>query len=229
MGELFSRSYQKSLRIANRILASRQDSEDAVQDAYCSALEHIGTFRNDASFSTWVTRIVVNSCHETIRKPFRRMLPISDEILESRTSGKGETLGRSPEAFTSDRQVAAAVNLALSRLPTELLLPFKLFTYSELSIADVAATLDLSVAAVKSRIYRARLRLRQGLHEMWHLKLSDCVKLRGLHSREDTKEVRSQHGAHTTVHVRDRKSQGKSSRRRLEFTRRAAGLPGIHH
>ena len=60
MSELFGRHYRASLRVAQRILSSTAESEDAVQAAYCSAFQHLDAFRGKSSFGTWITRIVVN-------------------------------------------------------------------------------------------------------------------------------------------------------------------------
>ena len=64
--ELFRRHYSTSLRICRRMLAGAE-AEDAVQSAYCSAFEHLASFRGESSFRTWITRIVVNRCLATAR------------------------------------------------------------------------------------------------------------------------------------------------------------------
>lgn len=69
----FAQHYEASLRVARRILRSREDSEDAVQTAYCAAFRNLHTFRGEASFKTWITRIVVNCCLKQVRK--RRARP----------------------------------------------------------------------------------------------------------------------------------------------------------
>src|SRR5262249_22422088 len=62
IAELFRRHYPSSLSVARRILGSGEDSYDAVQTAYCSAFEHFSSFRGEAGFRTWITRIVMNCC-----------------------------------------------------------------------------------------------------------------------------------------------------------------------
>jgi RNA polymerase sigma-70 factor, ECF subfamily len=68
MTELVRRNYQRSLRVARSILHNQQESEDAVQAAYGSAFQHLDTFRQDSSFSTWITRIVMNESIMGVRR-----------------------------------------------------------------------------------------------------------------------------------------------------------------
>ena len=73
INELFSQHYKASLRTAYRILRSKDDSEDAVQTAYCAAFRHLQHFRGESSFKTWITRIVVNCCLMQLRERRARL------------------------------------------------------------------------------------------------------------------------------------------------------------
>src|SRR6202051_519688 len=70
--ELLGRHYASSLRLARGMLRSEEESQDAVQSAYFSALRHIRNFRGDATFKTWITRIVMNECLARLRERRRR-------------------------------------------------------------------------------------------------------------------------------------------------------------
>ena len=124
IGELFDLYYKPSLNIARRILASKAESEDAVQSAFCSAFQHIDSFREDASFGTWVHRIVVNRCLMTIREPWRRMALASARRPE--TPGDGNTMdwvvssAPSPEKSAWCRQLSDAHNEAMLALPEKI-------------------------------------------------------------------------------------------------------------
>jgi len=66
--ELLGQHYASSLRLARGILRSEEESQDAVQSAYFSALRHMPSFRGDATFKTWITRIVMNECLARLRE-----------------------------------------------------------------------------------------------------------------------------------------------------------------
>jgi len=73
LSELFERHYRSSVRAARRILHSDEEALDAVQSAYLAAFQHFGSFRGEASFNTWITRIVKNQCLMYLRRPERRV------------------------------------------------------------------------------------------------------------------------------------------------------------
>jgi RNA polymerase sigma-70 factor (ECF subfamily) len=73
LSDLFERHYRSSVRIARRILHSGDEALDAVQSAYLAAFQHFGSFRCEASFSTWITKIVKNECFMCLRQQGRRV------------------------------------------------------------------------------------------------------------------------------------------------------------
>src|SRR5260370_8270455 len=78
MTELFGRHYASSLRVARGILRSEEESQDAVQSAYASALKYLHSFRGDATFRTWITRIVMNHSLARLHQPRRH--PVSSSL-----------------------------------------------------------------------------------------------------------------------------------------------------
>jgi RNA polymerase sigma-70 factor (ECF subfamily) len=167
VGELFERHYKTSLTVARRMLCSEAESEDAVQSAYCSAFQHLGSFRNDAQFKTWITRIVVNRCLMTIREPWRRITRGGRALLDDISQHDFVSLTLSPEKLAWRREVSAAHDLAISRLPEHLRAAYSLYAVSDMSVAEVAKALGLTLAATKSRIFRARCTMRTSLERVW--------------------------------------------------------------
>jgi len=163
MAELIRRYYAMSLRIARSILRNPEDSEDAVQTAYCQAFQHLQDFREESRFSTWITSIVVNQSLMHLRRRRRATLlsledPIGDSPIRYFTSREP-----SPEERTSHREIATAISGALDRLPNGLRVAYSLHAISGLPVDEVADKMGLSVSATKSRIFRARCRLESRL------------------------------------------------------------------
>src|SRR5580693_4368558 len=77
MAELFRKHYTHSIAVARRILPAQEEFLDAIQSAYLSAFRHFQSFRGDASFKTWITRIVLNQCIVRLREPYRRQITLS--------------------------------------------------------------------------------------------------------------------------------------------------------
>jgi RNA polymerase sigma-70 factor (ECF subfamily) len=164
MTELIRRHYVASLRIARSILHNHQDSEDAVQAAYCRAFRHLHTFREQARFSTWITSIVVNQSLMHLRRVRRAtLLSLEGPIAEQR-SRYFISREPTPEERTSRREIATAISRAVARLPNGLRVAYTLHAVSGMPVAEVANKLGLSVSATKSRIFRARCTLESRLN-----------------------------------------------------------------
>jgi RNA polymerase sigma-70 factor (ECF subfamily) len=168
LAELFGRHYASCLRVARGILRSKDDSQDAVQAAYLLAFRHLRRFRGEACFKTWITRIVVNCCLMQLREARRRAAWVQLEdlgggrephVLTSRTP--------SPETATWSREIASAFSEAFARLPKHLSEAYALYAASNLSLKEVAAQLGITLAATKTRLYRARAGMRQDLEPIW--------------------------------------------------------------
>ena len=174
---MFQRHYASSLRQARGILRSQEDSLDVVQSAYLSAFRHFDGFRLDATFKTWMTRIVMNHCLMHLREHKRRMHWVS---LDDSDRAAGSTILTSPiptpEHFTRSRELAAALARALTRLPKPLREISNLCFVSGLSIKEAAELLGLMPATAKSRLFRARARMRRQLRS--HIPISRIGELR---------------------------------------------------
>lgn len=164
MTELFGRYYPSSVRIAHRILRSHEDSLDAVQTAYLSAYKHFSSFRDDASFKTWITRIVINQCLVYFRKPERRLrwVWLDDVDPDGRPFALPGDMP-SPEDIASSRETAERLAHAMRTLRPHMRQVVHLITVSGLSMTDAADALGISVPAAKTRLFRARAQMQAHL------------------------------------------------------------------
>jgi len=167
VAELFGRYYSSSLRLARGILRSEEDSQDAVQVAYSSAFQHLHSFRGDASFKTWITRIVVNCCLMQLRERRRHVACV---YLDDLQGGRGADILASsaptPEKSTWRHEITSAISHAISKLPKPQREVYAL-SASGLAVREIAAKLGLTVPAAKTRLFRARAGVRLHLKPVW--------------------------------------------------------------
>lgn len=153
-------------RTIYRVVGNRQDTEDIVQETLLSVYRHLGGFRGNCRFYSWVTRIGINNSLMLLRKrKSRQEAPCYPLTLESNSYEIPENLdlGPNPEQMYSSMQIGEAVRQAVGRLPTGLRAVFEHCYVDGWSLAESAAALGLTVAATKSRLWRARHTLRKSL------------------------------------------------------------------
>ena len=162
--QLVKRYDRKLLRIAQHVTHNREDSEDAVQEAFLKAFQHLGEFREDSQFSTWLIRITLNQSLMKLRKR-RTIREVSldedfqaDEDMLPWRSSIGLPILKQLYRTSELRDILIK---ALKELRPILRAVFVLRDIEGLSIAQTAEVLDLSHAAVKARLWRARLQLRE--------------------------------------------------------------------
>lgn len=162
--ELFRRYYPHTIAVARRILPAQEEFLDAVQSAYLSAFRNIQSFRGDASFKTWITRIVLNQCLLRVREPSRHRITLS--LDQPSTGGTLPSIAEdspTPEALVLRAEMERAIADAAAKLPKGLSDVFTRCSSSGLSIRDTAEALGLTVEATKTRLFRARSLMRQKL------------------------------------------------------------------
>ncbi len=159
--DLLKQHYAGSVRLARSILKEESEAADAVQTAYGNALRHLGGFREEASFSTWISRIVVNQCLMRLRQ-MRRAPTVSMELLtvEPRELMFSGSKLPGPHEVLEQREAAAAIERALHKLPEPLRRTWMLHELEGLSMRDLSHAMGISVSAAKSRLFRARAELR---------------------------------------------------------------------
>ena len=164
--ELVRRHQPGCMKLSLSILRDKSDAEDEVQNALWKAYEHIGQFQQDAKFSTWLTRIVVNQCLMRLRQTRRARFCYIDETLgEDAMTMELPDLQPSPEAAATESELGQVLQTEVNRIPPLLRNVFMLRDMQELPMPEVAHRLGISVAAAKSRLLRARMELRQRLEK----------------------------------------------------------------
>jgi RNA polymerase sigma-70 factor, ECF subfamily len=163
--EAFAKLQQSySHRLYKRILSitrNREDAEDALQDTFFRAYLALPSFEGRAKFSSWLTRIAINSALMTIRR--RRARP---ETSFERQSLGDEALffdlrdgALNPEQAFDQKQRSQAILHSIQRLDPKLRTPIHIWISQQCSMKDIARNLGISLASVKSRLHRARKRL----------------------------------------------------------------------
>lgn len=164
--ELVRRYRDKVYRLSYKILRHEEDAAEALQDAFLSAYRGLKNFKAESTFSTWLYRIATNASLMKYRR--RREGHVSLEQSQN-PDASGEPMqipdwSAQPLADLLNSETREVMEEGVDRLPEDLRTVFVLRDIEGLSNADVAEVLDLSVAAVKSRLHRARIVLRDRLN-----------------------------------------------------------------
>jgi len=129
-------------RVAYTILQNDADCQDAVQDALLKAWSKKNSLREEKFFRTWITRILINTCHDLVKKRSRLV-----------------SLDSLPEQAAPFPDPALA--MALEKLPEKLRMPLMLFYSESMTYAEISKTLRIPVPSVQSRIRRGKTQLRK--------------------------------------------------------------------
>jgi len=171
--ELVRRYQDRVYRLSYKILRHEDDAAESLQDAFLSAYRGIKKFKVESTFSTWLYRIATNAALMKYRK--RRDGHVS---LEQSQSGSEDAEALQLPDWTTqplkellDAETREVMEEGIAKLPEELRTVFVLRDVEELSNAEVAEILELTVAAVKSRLHRARILLRDRLTRYFSGKL----------------------------------------------------------
>jgi RNA polymerase sigma-70 factor (ECF subfamily) len=160
---------QRVYNLARRTLHNPADAEDVTQDVFVQVLRKLPTFRGEAAFSSWLYRLAVNTILAFRRKQaIRTMHPLPDPLEEFHEDGShrvsvGHWTVTAPEQLAIDHETHQRIEEAIARLPESYRDAYVLADIEERTNAEIAEFLGLSVSAVKSRLHRARLLMRQAL------------------------------------------------------------------
>lgn len=151
-------------KVAVRITQNREDAEDAVQDSLMRAYMHIKSFHGNSTFSTWLTRIVMNSAL-MIRRKNRNARQLSTDDL-GRTEHPGLHLqipdrSPNPEQSYVEHERKTILRKAIGKLRPRIRAVVEIAQLQELPLKETARVLDISVAAAKGRFFHARAALRR--------------------------------------------------------------------
>ena len=162
--EILMRRYnQRLFRVARGILTDDAEAEDVVQEAYMRAFRELASFRGEALFSTWLTRI---ACHEALARARKRQRLV--RLVPRPSDAGGEPLDPpskaiDPERELENRQLQNVLREAVELLPDPLRTVFCLREIEGLSTEETAGALDLTTENVRVRLHRAKRSLRQTL------------------------------------------------------------------
>jgi RNA polymerase sigma-70 factor (ECF subfamily) len=163
---LVGRYERKIFRLTQNITQNREDAEDAMQEAFLKAYEHLGEFQGNSRFYTWLVRIAVNQALMKLRRRRPNQVSLDEEIDtgEETMPREVEDWGPSPEERYGQTELSGILSSVISELEPPFRIVFQLRDIEELSTEETAEALGLSIPAVKSRLLRARLKLRQKLN-----------------------------------------------------------------
>ena len=161
-GELVTRYESKVYSLALRMVRNPEDAEDVLQDTFLRAYRGIKSFQGNSTFSTWIYRITANSALMRLRKRQLPTVSIEDSNEREMPINIADWAPGPVEQMLS-QETQQAMSEAIEALPPEFRQVFVLRDVEELSNAEVAEILDISIAAVKSRLHRARLKVRNRL------------------------------------------------------------------
>lgn len=149
-------------RVARGIVDSDAEAEDVLQQSYLLAFTRLDQYRGEAAFSTWITRITINAARMHLRG--RRNEDPYDTVTETPAHRSAESEPfEAPEDGAMRRQAGRLLKDAVSRLPEPLRLVFLLREVEDMDIREIAHDLRINPITVKTRLFRARRRLRATL------------------------------------------------------------------
>ena len=167
--ELMAQYETKVFGLALNLTRKREDAEEVLQDVFLTVIQKVGTFREEAKLSSWIYRITTNTALMKLRKrPKIQTIPLEEELGPGMTeegviAEPVKDWTRLPPEELDRKELAQRIEQAVGQLPPEYRSVFVLRDIEGLSAEEACEVLDLSVAALKSRLHRARLFMRKQL------------------------------------------------------------------
>jgi len=159
--ELVRKHGRRVYRSLVGILGSAEEAEDALQDAFLKAFQHLPNFEARSRFSTWLVRIAINTGLQRLRS--RKEVDSLDEENEEFRPRNIQAWTDTPEEFYSREELRRLVEKEVMKLPLKYRVALVLRDLEELSTEEAAAALGLSIPGLKARILRGRLMLRESM------------------------------------------------------------------
>jgi RNA polymerase sigma factor (sigma-70 family) len=180
---LMRRHNRRLYRLARAVLRDDAEAEDALQEAYLKAFQALAGFRGEAAVSTWLARFVLNEALGRRRRRSRRhnVVPIVSNTPESGLDQVADDEHHSPDRAFGRSQMRELLERKVDELPESLRTIFVLRSVEEMSVEETAACLGLPEATVRSRHFRARGLLREGLARDIDLAERDLFEFGGSH------------------------------------------------
>ena len=163
---LCKQSAKTVFHIARRMLRSKEDAEDVVQESFQLAFIHLKSFKGDSRFSTWLSRIAINAALMKMRKKHRLWDVSLDESTETEQPSSRldvEDQGLNPEQFYAQKERQRILSEAMNELAPGMRKAIELRELDERSTEETARIMGISVGAVKARVFHGRRKLRERL------------------------------------------------------------------
>ena len=163
--ELVNRYERRIFRLTMNITQNREDAEDATQDAFLKSYQHLPEFQGGSRFYTWLVRIAVNEALMRLRRRRPNITSLDEPVQteEELMPREIQDWGPTPEQRYQETELNSILNGAVTELDPIFRTVFVLRDVEGLSTEEAAEALGVSVPAVKSRLLRARLKLREKL------------------------------------------------------------------
>jgi RNA polymerase sigma-70 factor (ECF subfamily) len=164
--ELVNRYERKIFRLTKHITQNDADAEDAMQDAFLKAFRHLSEFEGGSRFYTWLVRIAVNESLMRLRKRRPKHFSLDEPVKteEENIPRQLEDWGPTPEQRYEKKEMGSILSKVIEQLEPIYRTVFVLRDVEDISTEDTAQMLGITISAVKSRLLRARLKLREMLH-----------------------------------------------------------------
>ncbi len=178
LADLLSRYQHRLYNVCLRMVGNRDDAAEVAQDAMLKVVEHIGDYNGRSAISTWMIRIAMNLSISFLRKrKLRQTVSLngsngdgashgSDDLLASLSSRIGDTRELRPDQSVEQEEMLERLREALDRLEEDFRAVLVLRDLNEMDYAQIAEVLAIPVGTVKSRLFRARLMLRQEMYKL---------------------------------------------------------------
>jgi RNA polymerase sigma-70 factor (ECF subfamily) len=164
--QLVDRYEGRIFRVAQNITSNREDAEEVVQNVFLKAFRNLANFRGDSRFYTWLVRIAINESLMKVRGRHPQNISINDVSEDEDRAVLRELAdaGPNPEEQYSREELRRILSMAVTELGAECRIVFQLRDIEGLTTEETAQSLNLSASAVKTRLRRARLHLRESLN-----------------------------------------------------------------
>lgn len=158
--QLICEQHHQALAVAYSILRDCADAEDELQNAYVKAWQHLGDYQGEGSFKAWFNRIVINQCLMRLR--MRKKVLTIDQVVDYEETFQLELIDQRPlpEERLGECEVTRVVDREVRLLPPLLRKVVIMRDLDQMPIKDIADSIGISIAAVKSRLTRARAELK---------------------------------------------------------------------
>ena len=202
--EILMRQYnQRLFRVVRGILKNDSDAEEALQDAYLSAYRAFASFRGDSNLSTWLTRIVINEALGRLRKQRKEQL-----VIALRTDNRSErpvddaaqtdTPSGSPEEAMVLAELRALIEKKIDELPIGFRTVFIMREVEDMTVEETSQCLGIPEATVRSRLFRAKGRLRADLEQEIGVAILEAFSFAGARCDRIVANVMKRISSHST-------------------------------